>query len=217
MTIPHKIKDVPVSILDVVSVPQGSTHKQAMENSLSLAQHVEKLGYKRFWISEHHNTASLVSSATPLLIGYIAQGTKTIRVGSGGVMLPNHAPLIVAEQFGTLATLYPDRIDLGLGRAPGTDQVTARALRRQHVETVHDFPRDIQELQHYFSKSSHRSDVPSRAKGLKCRSIFWVPVLLVPNFRASWDCLIRSQAILHQTFCMKPLGCIEMALNRPRS
>ncbi len=159
MTIPHKIKDVPVSILDVVSVPQGSTHKQAMENSLSLAQHVEKLGYKRFWISEHHNTASLVSSATPLLIGYIAQGTKTIRVGSGGVMLPNHAPLIVAEQFGTLATLYPDRIDLGLGRAPGTDQVTARALRRQHVETVHDFPRDIQELQHYFSKSSHRSDV----------------------------------------------------------
>lgn len=130
-----------------------------MENCLSLAQHAEKLGYNRFWISEHHNAESLVSSATPLLIGYIAQGTKTIRVGSGGVMLPNHAPLIVAEQFGTLATLYPNRIDLGLGRAPGTDQPTARALRRERTETVNDFPKDIQELQHYFSKTSHRSMV----------------------------------------------------------
>ena len=154
-----KFNDIPFSVLDLVPVLQGSSHKQAMENSLSLAQHVEKLGYKRFWISEHHNSESLVSSATPLLLGYVAQGTKTIRVGSGGVMLPNHTPLIVAEQFGTLATLYPDRIDLGLGRAPGTDQKTARALRRTHVETVHDFPRDIQELQHYFSKTSHRSEV----------------------------------------------------------
>lgn len=155
----QKIKNIPLSVLDLVPVVQGSSHKQAMENSLSLAQHVEKLGYKRFWISEHHNSDSLVSSATPLLLGYIAQGTETIRVGSGGVMLPNHAPIIVAEQFGTLATLYPDRIDLGLGRAPGTDQNTARALRRDRVETVNDFPRDIQELQHYFSKNSHKSEV----------------------------------------------------------
>ena len=155
----QKIKSIPLSVLDLVPVIQGSSHKQAMENSLSLAQHVEKLGYKRFWISEHHNSDSLVSSATPLLLGYIAQGTETIRVGSGGVMLPNHAPIIVAEQFGTLATLYPDRIDLGLGRAPGTDQNTARALRRERVETVNDFPRDIQELQHYFSKDSHKSEV----------------------------------------------------------
>jgi luciferase family oxidoreductase group 1 len=155
----QKIKNIPFSVLDLVPVVQGSSHKQAMENSLSLAQHVEKLGYKRFWISEHHNSDSLVSSATPLLLGYIAQGTETIRVGSGGVMLPNHAPIIVAEQFGTLATLYPDRIDLGLGRAPGTDQNTARALRRDRVETVNDFPRDIQELQHYFSKNSHKSEV----------------------------------------------------------
>lgn len=155
----HKIKNIPFSVLDLVPVLEGGTHQEAMQNSLSLAQHVEKWGYNRFWISEHHNTASLVSSATPLLLGYVAQGTKTIRVGSGGVMLPNHTPLIVAEQFGTLATLYPDRIDLGLGRAPGTDQKTAKALRRNHVETVQDFPRDIQELQHYFSNSTHRSDV----------------------------------------------------------
>lgn len=154
-----QIKNIPYSVLDLVPVMQGSSHKQAMENSLSLAQHAEKWGYKRFWISEHHNSDSLVSSATPLLLGYVAQGTKTIRVGSGGVMLPNHAPIIVAEQFGTLATLYPDRIDLGLGRAPGTDQSTARALRRDRVETVNDFPQDIQELQHYFSNNSHRSEV----------------------------------------------------------
>lgn len=154
-----QIKNIPYSVLDLVPVMQGSSHKQAMENSLSLAQHAEKWGYKRFWISEHHNSDSLVSSATPLLLGYVAQSTKTIRVGSGGVMLPNHAPIIVAEQFGTLATLYPDRIDLGLGRAPGTDQSTARALRRDRVETVNDFPQDIQELQHYFSNNSHRSEV----------------------------------------------------------
>ncbi len=150
----EKLKHIPFSVLDLVPVIQGSTHKAAMENSLTLAQHAEKWGYKRFWISEHHNAESLVSSATPLLIGYIAQGTKTLRVGSGGIMLPNHAPLVVAEQFGTLATLYPNRIDLGLGRAPGTDQQTARALRRERVETVNDFPKDVQELEKYFSKNN---------------------------------------------------------------
>lgn len=150
---------IPFSVLDLVPVVEGSSHKLAMERSLALAQQVEILGYKRFWISEHHNTDSLVSSATPLLLGYVAQGTKTIRIGSGGVMLPNHAPLIVAEQFGTLATLYPDRIDLGLGRAPGTDQLTAHALRRERTETVNDFPRDIQELRYYFSKNTVNSPV----------------------------------------------------------
>lgn len=149
--------NIPFSILDLVPVVQGSSHKRAMENSVSLAQHAEKLGYNRFWISEHHNAESLVSSATPLLIGYVAENTTTIRVGSGGVMLPNHAPLIVAEQFGTLATLYPDRIDLGLGRAPGTDQVTAKALRRERTESVNDFPNDVQELQQYLSKSNQNS------------------------------------------------------------
>ncbi len=151
------LKNIPFSVLDLVPVIEGSNHKTAMENSLALAQQAEKLGYKRFWISEHHNAESLVSSATPLLIGYVAQGTKTIRVGSGGVMLPNHSPLVIAEQFGTLATLYPNRIDLGLGRAPGTDQQTARALRRERVETVSDFPEDVQELEKYFSKDNNKS------------------------------------------------------------
>src|SRR5690554_5998872 len=150
---------IPFSVLDLVPVVEGSSHKLAMEHSLALAQQVEKLGYKRFWISEHHNTDSLVSSATPLLLGYVAQGTKNIRVGSGGVMLPNHAPLVVAEQFGTFATLYPNRIDLGLGRAPGTDQLTARALRRERVESVNDFPTDVQELERYYSKNNSHSPV----------------------------------------------------------
>ncbi|MDN3724466.1 LLM class flavin-dependent oxidoreductase [Aequorivita sp. SDUM287046] len=155
----NHLKNISFSVLDLVPVIQGSTHKSAMENCLALAKHTEKLGFKRFWISEHHNADSLVSSATPLLIGYVAQGTTSIRVGSGGVMLPNHAPLVVAEQFGTLATLYPDRIDLGLGRAPGTDHLTARALRRERVESVNDFPQDVQELEKYFSKTNSHSPV----------------------------------------------------------
>ena len=151
--------NIKLSVLDLVPIAEGSSPLQSMNKSLELAQHVENLGFERFWISEHHNMESLVSSATPILIGYIAQGTKTIRVGSGGVMLPNHAPLIVAEQFGTLETLYPGRVDLGLGRAPGTDQFTAKALRRDRAETVHDFPRDIVELQTYFSKENRHAAV----------------------------------------------------------
>lgn len=143
------LQDIPFSVLDLVPAIEGKDHKTAMRYSLELAQHIEALGFHRIWISEHHNTGSLLSSATPILMGYIAQGTKTIRVGSGGIMLPNHVPLIVAEQIGTLATLYPNRIDLGLGRAPGTDQITAKALRRDKIETVHDFPREVQELQYY--------------------------------------------------------------------
>lgn len=146
------IKQIPLTVLDLVPALEGQTARKGIQNSLELAQHVENLGFNRFWISEHHNTRSLLSSATAILMGYIAQSTQKIRIGSGGIMLPNHAPLIVAEQMGTLATLYPDRIDLGLGRAPGTDQLTAKALRRERIETVHDFPRDIQELQFYFDK-----------------------------------------------------------------
>lgn len=142
------------SVLDLVPIALGNTHLQSMQNSLDLAINVEKFGYKRFWVSEHHNTDTLVSSATVVLLGYLAQGTSKIRIGSGGIMLPNHAPLIVAEQFGTLATLYPNRIDLGLGRAPGTDQLTAHALRRGKQESVQDFPNDIEELQTYFSKEN---------------------------------------------------------------
>src|SRR6187551_2684295 len=125
-----KFSNIPYSVLDLATVTEGATLKETFAKSLQLAQHTEKLGYNRYWLAEHHNMVSVASSATSVLIGYIAGGTSTIRVGSGGIMLPNHAPLVVAEQFGTLASLYPGRIDLGLGSAPGTDQLTARALRR---------------------------------------------------------------------------------------
>ncbi|NLR78267.1 LLM class flavin-dependent oxidoreductase [Chitinophaga eiseniae] len=149
----------PLSVLDLAPVLEGQTPSEAFQNSMRLAKHVEKLGYKRFWMAEHHNMVSVASSATVVLLGYIAGGTSTIRVGSGGIMLPNHAPLVVAEQFGTLASLYPGRIDLGLGRAPGTDQVTARALRRDRLGAGHDFPEQVQELQQYLSFDNHTSAV----------------------------------------------------------
>ena len=131
-------------------MPAGATPGDALRNTLALARHAEALGFRRYWLAEHHNMPGIASAATAIVIGYVAQGTQTIRVGSGGVMLPNHAPLVVAEQFGTLASLYPGRIDLGLGRAPGTDQRTAQALRRDAVDAADRFPRDLQELQGYF-------------------------------------------------------------------
>lgn len=137
-----------LSMLDLVSVREGGSVAQALAISLRTAQHAEALGFKRYWLAEHHNMPGIASSATAVLIGHIANGTQRIRVGSGGIMLPNHAPLVIAEAFGTLAELYPDRIDLGLGRAPGTDGLTMRALRRNRVESVEDFPRDVIELQH---------------------------------------------------------------------
>ncbi|MEJ0036162.1 MAG: LLM class flavin-dependent oxidoreductase [Gammaproteobacteria bacterium] len=142
---------MPFSILDLAPVAQGSTPADALRNSLSLAQHAEQLGFLRFWLAEHHGMKGIASAATAVVIGHVAGGTKTIRVGSGGIMLPNHAPLIIAEQFGTLASLYPDRIDLGLGRAPGTDQLTARALRRDLASRAEQFPQDVQELQAFFA------------------------------------------------------------------
>jgi len=134
------------SILDLAPVPVGATPGDALRNSLDLARHAEGWGYRRYWLAEHHNMVGIASAATAVAIGFIAGGTKTIRVGSGGIMLPNHAPLVIAEQFGTLESLYPGRIDLGLGRAPGTDQPTVRALRRQ-PETAESFPHDVLELQ----------------------------------------------------------------------
>jgi luciferase family oxidoreductase group 1 len=136
-----------LSFLDLVAVREGGTVAQAIATSLQTAQHAERLGFARYWLAEHHNMPGLACSSTAVLVGHIAAGTKSIRVGSGGIMLPNHAPLVVAEAFGTLASLYPGRIDLGLGRAPGTDQVTMRALRRNRVETEEDFPREVAELQ----------------------------------------------------------------------
>ena len=137
-----------LSLLDLVAVRDGGTVADALQIALRTAQHAEKLGFARYWLAEHHNMAGIASSATAVLVGHIAGATSRIRVGSGGIMLPNHAPLVVAEAFGTLAELYPGRIDLGLGRAPGTDPATMRALRRNRVETEEDFPRDVAELQH---------------------------------------------------------------------
>ena len=138
---------IPLSVLDLSPINQGSDAAQAFRNSLDLAQHAEGWNYRRFWLAEHHNMPGIASAATAVVIGYIAGGTKTIRVGSGGVMLPNHSPLVIAEQFGTLESLYPGRIDLGLGRAPGTDQRTARALRREMDAAADHFPQDVMELQ----------------------------------------------------------------------
>ena len=144
-----KIGYVPLSVLDLVMVNSGGSPSQSMRNSLDLARHVERWGYKRYWLAEHHNIEGIASTATSILIGFIAGGTSTIRVGSGGVMLPNHAPLVIAEQFGTLESLYPGRIDLGLGRAPGTDRLTAMALRRNLDGSEEDFPNSVMELQNY--------------------------------------------------------------------
>ena len=144
-----------LSVLDLAPIAEGGDAATALFNSLDLAQHAEAWGYRRYWVAEHHNMDGVASSATAVLIGHLAGGTKTIRVGSGGVMLPNHAPLVVAEQFGTLATLYPGRIDLGLGRAPGTDRLTMRALRRHlaGADEEEGFPRDVVELQGYLSET----------------------------------------------------------------
>jgi luciferase family oxidoreductase, group 1 len=145
-------RDIPFSVLDLAPVKEGGTIGESFSETLALARQAEALGYRRFWLAEHHNIAGIASAATAVLIGFVACGTKAIRVGSGGVMLPNHAPLVIAEQFGTLETLYPGRIDLGIGRAPGTDQLTMRALRRNLSSNVdEDFPRDVAELLNYFA------------------------------------------------------------------
>jgi luciferase family oxidoreductase group 1 len=142
---------VPFSILDLSPIIAGGTVTQALHRSRDLAQHAERFGYRRYWLAEHHNMPGIASAATSVVIAHVAAGTSTIRIGSGGVMLPNHAPLVIAEQFGTLEALFPGRIDLGLGRAPGTDQLTARALRRGLANSADAFPQDVIELQAYFN------------------------------------------------------------------
>jgi luciferase family oxidoreductase group 1 len=141
---------IPVSVLDLSPITQGSDAATALEHSLDLAQHAERWGFRRFWVAEHHNMPGIASAATAIVIAHVAAGTKSIRVGAGGIMLPNHAPLVVAEQFGTLESLFPGRIDLGLGRAPGTDPTTARALRRTLASDPDAFPHDVLELLSYF-------------------------------------------------------------------
>ncbi|MCM3404396.1 LLM class flavin-dependent oxidoreductase [Cytobacillus oceanisediminis] len=150
---------IPVSVLNLAPIREGKDSRQAIEDLADLARATEKMGYKRYWIAEHHNTPTLVSSATAILIKHALEHTKTIRVGSGGIMLPNHAPLVVAEQFGTMATIYPDRVDLGLGRAPGTDMMTANALRRSKNDSVYTFPDDVKQLLAYFGPLEEQSYV----------------------------------------------------------
>src|SRR5690349_23768017 len=141
---------VPLSVLDLSPVPEGSSTGQALRNSADLARHAEALDYARYWMAEHHNMPGIASAATAVALEHVASATSTIRIGAGGIMLPNHAPLLIAEQFGTLAALHPGRIDLGLGRAPGSDQITARAMRRTLHSTGDEFPQDVIELMEYF-------------------------------------------------------------------
>lgn len=169
-----QLNEIPFGVLDLAPIVAGATAGDAFNRSLELAKRVEALGYSRVWYAEHHNMENIASSATPILIGYIAGGTSRIRVGSGGIMLPNHAPLVIAEQFGTLESLYPGRIDLGLGRAPGTDQLTSRALRRYN-QAVDGFPNDVVELRDYFAKED------SGEKTGDGRSPHFSPVKAIPG------------------------------------
>src|SRR4051794_37937414 len=158
---------IPLSVLDLAPITLGSTASDALRNSLDLARHAERLGYKRHWVAEHHNMPGIASAATSVVAGYLAAGTSTIRIGAGGIMLPNHSPLVIAEQFGTLEALYPGRIDLGLGRAPGTDRLTAHALRRG-MQSEQQFPHDVQDLRALFAPvqpGQAIQAVPGRARG----------------------------------------------------
>jgi len=158
---------IPFSVLDLAPIAEGSDAGASFRNTLDLAQHAERWGFQRYWLAEHHGMPGIASAATAVLLGYVAGGTSTIRVGAGGVMLPNHSPLVIAEQFGTLESLYPGRIDLGLGRAPGSDQVTARALRRNLASDADAFPQDVVELMDYFAGSSKRPVQAVPGAGLK--------------------------------------------------
>ena len=186
-----------ISILDLSPITEGSDPGTALANSLDLIQHAERWGYKRYWVAEHHNMRGIASAATAVVIGHLAGGTSSIRVGAGGVMLPNHSPLIIAEQFGTLASLYPNRIDLGLGRAPGTDHITAHALRRTLSGSTDDFPRDVLELQNYFKEgdaSKRVSAIPGEGTeiplwilgsslfGAQLAGVFGLPFVFASHF-----------------------------------
>jgi luciferase family oxidoreductase group 1 len=151
--------NIPVSVLNLAPIREGQNSQQAIEEMVKLAKATEAMGYQRYWIAEHHNTPTLVSSATSILIKHTLEHTHTIKVGSGGIMLPNHSPLVVAEQFGTMATIYPNRVELGLGRAPGTDMMTASALRRSKNDSVYTFPEDVQALLTYFGPEEHQGYV----------------------------------------------------------
>lgn len=207
------MRNIALSALDLAPIKKGCTTSEAYNRTIKIAQHIEQLGYKRIWVAEHHNMEYIASSATSLVIQHIAANTKTIRVGSGGIMLPNHAPLVIAEQFGTLETLYPNRIDLGLGRAPGTDQETAMALRRNNFNTAYQFPQDVAALQQYFSDSNVDSkvrafpaeglNVPLYILGSSTDSAYLAASLGLPYAFAAHFApaqLAQASAIYHQNF-----------------
>ncbi|WP_437870086.1 LLM class flavin-dependent oxidoreductase [Sorangium sp. So ce363] len=164
---------IPFSVLDLAPIVQGGDAAQALRNSLDLARHAERLGYHRYWLAEHHNMGGVASAATSIVIAHVAAGTSTIRVGAGGIMLPNHAPLVIAEQFGTLASLFPGRIDLGLGRAPGSDPITARALRRNLAGDADGFPQDVLELMGYF-RPAEPGQLVQAVPGAGLRVPIWI-------------------------------------------
>ncbi|WP_437328556.1 LLM class flavin-dependent oxidoreductase [Sorangium sp. So ce381] len=164
---------IPFSVLDLAPIVQGGDAAQALRNALDLARHAERLGYHRYWLAEHHNMGGVASAATSIVIAHVAAGTSTIRVGAGGIMLPNHAPLVIAEQFGTLASLFPGRIDLGLGRAPGSDPITARALRRNLAGDADGFPQDVLELMGYF-RPAEPGQLVQAVPGAGLRVPIWI-------------------------------------------
>lgn len=193
---------IPYSVLDLVPVPEGSVPAESFRRSLDLAQQAERWGYHRYWLAEHHNMPGIASAATSVLIGHLAGGTSTLRLGAGGIMLPNHSPLVIAEQFGTLASLYPDRIDLGLGRAPGTDQRTMQALRRQRSGEVDDFPADVRELMGYFGDEVGAVQaVPGQ--GCTCRSGCWDPASTALSWRLPWGCRSALPPTLPPACCCR--------------
>ncbi|MBB5179197.1 luciferase family oxidoreductase group 1 [Planomicrobium koreense] len=214
-----KFENIPLGVLDLAPINKGSDAAQSFKNSVRLAQHVEELGFSRLWLAEHHNMPGIGSSATSVLIGHIAGQTERIRVGSGGVMLPNHAPLVIAEQFGTLESLYPGRIDLGLGRAPGSDQATAYALRRTLHSSGDEFPQQVEELQNYFSENPKGSvrafpgtglDVPlwllgSSGFSAQLAAIKGLPFSFASHFAP--DYTMQALQLYHQNF--KPSAALK--------
>jgi len=206
------------SLLDLAPVVEGATARDALVNSRDLAQHAERFGYQRFWMAEHHNSAGIASAATSVALGFVAEGTQSIRVGAAGVMLPNHSPLIIAEHYGTLASLYPDRIDLGLGRAPGTDGKTAYAIRRDNFRADESFPQDVQILQHYFDEGyngikaypGNGMHVPlwilgSSLFGAQLAAALGLPYLFASHFAP--DALDQALAVYREQF--KPSAQLE--------
>jgi len=206
----------PLSVLDLSPILEGSDAAQSLRNTLDLARHAERLGYHRYWLAEHHNSAGVASAATAVVIGHVAAGTSTIRVGAGGIMLPNHAPLVIAEQFGTLASLFPGRIDLGLGRAPGTDQVTARALRRNLAADAADtFPQDVIELMGYFLPA--QPGQPFRAPASMFRFGFWARACSGRSLRLCWAFPMRSRPTSLPPTWSRPSRFIARASSPRRS